>query len=334
VSILVTCVCGQRFEASEAHVGFLVQCPNCARELAVPKPAAIGEELFESWEPVGPRTSAKSIASLALGLLFFLTCLTGVPAIVYGRSALRDIEGSKGRLRGTRIAITGIFLGVIGCLFTIALFLPAVRSGRGAARRAKCTNNLKQIGLALHNYESHFGCLPPVATTDKDGRPLLSWRVLILPYLETGVLYSEFHLDEPWDSPHNLALLERMPYVFACPSDSKLEPGMTGYQAIIGHNTAFTDDAKPVTFGEITDGLQQTLVIGESNRRAPWTKPEDLRFNMKLGTVLLGSAHQPDGFNALFADGSVRYLTSSVKPDVIRALATRNGNEKVSTDSY
>ena len=153
------------------------------------------------------------------------------PVCLQSNSAVRrgEIAMSKGRLRGRRLAIAGIVFGVFGCLFTIALFLPAVRSAREAARRAQCTNNLKQIGLALFNYEDIQGRLPAAAIADKDGRPLLSWRVAILPYLECSSLYSKFHLDEPWDSPSNLALLESMPLVYACPSDKARKPGMTGY---------------------------------------------------------------------------------------------------------
>jgi prepilin-type processing-associated H-X9-DG protein len=336
MSIIVTCVCGQRFEAPEASAGSLVQCQNCSRDLPVPKPTPPGEELFDFWDSGRPRTSGKSIASLILGMLFFLTCLTGLPAILFGRRALRDIDLSKGRLRGRWMAITGIVLGVIGCLLTIALFLPALRSTREAARRAQCTNNLKQIGLALQNYESAYGCLPPAAITDEAGTPLLSWRVLILPFLDSSMLRFDLRYDEPWDSPHNLKLLERMPYVYTCPSDMSLQPGMTGYQAIIGHNTAFARDSRPVPFGEITDGLSQTLMISESTHTVPWTKPEDVRFDTKLGVLVLSSHHgyHNNGFNALFADGSVRFLKSSIDPDVIRALATRNGNEKVSSDNY
>ena len=164
-------------------------------------------------------------ASLVLGVLFFFACLTGVPAILLGRRALSDIQRSGGRLRGKGMAIAGIVLGVIGCLFTVSLFLPAVRSAREAARRSQCVNNLKQIGLGFHNYHSSNDCLPAAAITDKDGRPLLSWRVAMLPYIESSPLYSKFHLDEPWDSPHNLSLLEPTPLVYACPSDMTRKPG-------------------------------------------------------------------------------------------------------------
>jgi prepilin-type processing-associated H-X9-DG protein len=336
MSISVTCECGQCFEAPDENAGQLARCPNCGRKLTVPKPLPSGDELFDAWESGSPRTSGKAIASLVLGILFFFACLTGVPAILFGRRALREIELSKGRVRGRRMAIGGIVLGAIGCLFTIPLVLPAVRSSREAARRAQCTNNLKQIGLALQNYESAYGCLPPAAITDTDGRPLLSWRVLILPFMDPSVLYLEFHLDEPWDSPHNLALLERRPFVFTCASDMALKPGMTGFQAVIGPGTAFSDNFKPVPLGDFRDGVGQTLLVGESTRNVPWTKPEDLRFDTKLVLLGLGSHHgyHNNGFNALFADGSVRFLKSSIDPRVLRALLTRNGSEEISSEAY
>ena len=99
----------------------------------------------------------------------------------------------------------------------IALLLPAVQSAREAARRAQCVNNIKQIMLAMHNYISANSSFPR-DITDKNGKPLLSWRVAILPYVEQGVLFDKFKLDEPWDSPHNQELLKYMPLVYQCPS--------------------------------------------------------------------------------------------------------------------
>ncbi len=336
MSISVTCDCGRQIQAPESIAGTSVRCPDCGRELTVPKPALPSEELFDSWESQGPATSGKAIASLALGVLFFFVCLSGVPAIILGRGALRDIERSKGRLLGRRIAIAGIVLGVFGCLLTIAMFLPAVRSAREAARRAQCTNNLKQIGLALHNYHQSRESLPPAAITDKNGRPLLSWRVAILPYFDSSDLYASFHLDEPWDSPHNLGLLQRMPPIYACPSDKTPKPGMTSYLAVIGPRTIFTPDFKPVRFQDIIDGLGNTLLVTESRRSVPWTKPEDLPSGMILPPDGIGSQHgyHVGGFNTLFADGSVRFIKNTIAPGVLSSLITRNGGEVVSSDSY
>jgi prepilin-type processing-associated H-X9-DG protein len=336
VSISVTCACGRRFETAEANAGRRARCPTCGREFTVPKPAQRPEAELIPWELEPPVTSRKAIASLGLGALFFFACLSGVPAILLGRQALSDIRLSKGRLKGRGIAIAGIVLGVIGCLFTASLLLPMYRSAGEAARRAQCASSLKQIGLAFHSFRDVNRKLPPAAITDKNGRPLLSWRVAILPYLEASSLYSRFHLDEPWDSPHNLALLEAMPLVYACPSDRARKPEMTGYEAVIGPATAFTPDFKPLSFEDFTDGLSNTLLVGESRRCVPWTKPEDLPFDMSVPLTGLGSHHgyHNNGFNALFADGSVRFLRISITPSVLSALLTRNGHEVVSPDSY
>ena len=258
MSLFMTCECGRCFEISDADAGRLARCPDCGRELTVPKPAPLLDAEFASWEPRPSVTSGGAIASLVLGALFFFACLSGLPAIVFGYRALGEIERSGGRLKGKGMAVAGIVLGVIGCLLTVALFLPAFRSAREAARRAQCTNNLKQIGLAFHNYQEANGSLPPAAITDRNGKPLLCWRVAILPYLESSPLYSRFHLDEPWDSPHNLALLDPMPMVYACPSDRNRKPGMTGYQVVVGPATAFSP------------GLQ-ACAVDRLHRRSPAT---------------------------------------------------------------
>jgi prepilin-type processing-associated H-X9-DG protein len=292
----------------------------------VPKPGPSPEVLWIPDEPRRTATSGKAIVSLALGVLFVFACLTGIPAILFGRAALRDIDQNKGRLRGRWLAIAGIVLGVFGCLFPIALIVDAMREPNEAARRYQCVNNLKQIALAMHNYHEAYGCLPPAAITDTNGRPLLSWRVAILPFMELNDLYAQFHLDEPWDSPHNRALLDPMPSSFACPSDSAQKSGMTGYQVVIGAETAFTPDFRPLRFEDFTDGVGKTLLVGESHRVVPWTKPEDLHFDKSRPLAGLGSYHDK-GFNAAFVDGSVKFLKSTIQESILSALLTRSGNE-------
>src|SRR5205085_607175 len=103
---------------------------------------------------------------------------------------------------------------------------------------AQCVNNLKQIGLAFHNYADQKDGFPAAAITGPGGKPLLSWRVAILPYIEQQALYQKFKLDEPWDSPHNKELIKYMPTVYACPSRNRdAEPGMTAYRVFAGKDT-------------------------------------------------------------------------------------------------
>src|SRR5947209_5662222 len=163
--------------------------------------------------------------------------------------------GVRGRLGFTLIELL-VVIAIIAVL--IALLLPAVQAAREAARRAQCVNNLKQIGLGLHNYLSANGSFPPAAITDADGKPLLSWRVAILPFIEEPGFHREFKLDEPWDSPHNMALLSRMPRPYLCPSEPP-GSGTTTYQVIVGPGTLFPD-GKVTTLAEITDGTANTLL--------------------------------------------------------------------------
>ncbi len=324
-------------ECSEVEAGLVIHCPGCRRALTIPDPSPRSDELVGAWGPTpAPPTNSKAIASLGLGLIFFLGCLTGLPAISMGIKALREMNRTVGPTRGRGLAIAGIVLGVFNCLLTVAMLLPLLSSdASSAARRAWCTNNLKQIGLAMHNYVSAQGCLPPAAIADRNGRPLLSWRVLIIPYLdEAATVYANLHLDEPWDSPHNLAFLEKMPTVYACPSDREHPPGMTGYQVIVGPETPFRPDYRPVRFEEITDGTTNTLLVGESRRLVPWTRPDDLSPGMAtLPEMGLGGNHV-NGSNALFGDGTVRYIKSTIDRRVLQAIFTRDGHEAVDSDAY
>jgi prepilin-type N-terminal cleavage/methylation domain-containing protein len=225
-----------------------------------------------------------------------------------------------------------VVIAIIAVL--IALLLPAVQAAREAARRAQCVNNLKQIGLAMHNYHTVWGALPAAAISDASGRPLLSWRVALLPYLEQDTLYKQFRLNESWDSPHNKKVAEQMPKVFASPGGVDA-PGLTRYRVFTGDQAAFPERSRqpgPTTLGrrftEFTDGTANTLLVVEAAEAVPWTKPDELPYSPKGPLPRLGS--QPTSFQVLFADGSVRVLNrQSVDDNTLRALITPNGGEIV-----
>jgi prepilin-type processing-associated H-X9-DG protein len=212
----------------------------------------------------------------------------------------------------------------------IALLLPAVQSAREAARRAQCVNNLKQIALAMLNYESANNAFPRPAIVGKDGKPLLSWRVAILPYIEQAALYNKFHLDEPWDSPHNMALIKEMPSAYLCPSRRNPEPGSTTYRVFVGKG-AFFEKGQATTIANITDGTSNTIMVVEAGEAVPWTKPDsDLPFDPDAKASLYGAGSpHPGGLNAVMGDGSVRFLKNSISAEVFRALITRAGGEVV-----
>jgi len=216
----------------------------------------------------------------------------------------------------------------------VALLLPAVQSAREAARRAQCVNNLKQIGLAMHNYASANGGFPRPAVTDKQGKPLLSWRVTILPYIEQQGLYNKFKLDEPWDSPHNQALLKEMPSTYLCPSRAQVEPFATTYQVFTGKGALF-ESGTDMRLAAITDGTSNTLMVVEATKEVPWTKPDDLPFDPAAAPSFVGAgSSHPGGFDALFADGSVRFLKNTINLSVFRSLITRAGGEVIDGGSF
>jgi hypothetical protein len=196
--------------------------------------------------------------------------------------------------------------------------------------------------MALHSYHEVHGEFPPAVVFDKEGRPLYSWRVLILPYLEYGSYYEKFHLDEPWDSPNNLPFSGKTPrcYVPAMGGGNDAS-GMTRYQVFIGPGTAF--ERPGLTFTDFSDGLRNTILVVEAAEPVIWSKPVDLKYDPddplpRLGTAYSKSIHflcrevgRRPGFAACFADGSTRFIPTSTDEKLIRALITRNGGEKVDT---
>lgn len=210
----------------------------------------------------------------------------------------------------------------------LATALPAVFAARQAARRAQAANNLRQILLAMHNYHDTYGGFPPAYSVDKDGKPLLSWRVLILPFLEQGPLYDQFHLDEPWDSEHNIKLMAKMPAIYRSPADEDGESTKTPYQGISDDGAILAppgmDELEKAErrvgrgMERVLDGTSNTVLILETNTEngVDWTSPEDFGgVEMGLKERLLGT--WPSGFQVGMADGSVHFLHEAFGKDVL-----------------
>ena len=204
--------------------------------------------------------------------------------------------------------------------------------------------------MAFHNYADVHGTLPPAAVCGDDGRPLLSWRVLLLPYLEQQKLYDEFRLDEPWDSPHNRPLLDRMPRTYQAPWTRNVDvpPNHTVLKVFVGSGTAFEPPAGRAPAGSAAlagpaacrdrfrglrlkdnfpDGTSDTLLYAEAGDPVPWTKPDDIPFD----------PDRPLSLRGLFRGGQCRAGTVdgrgylSIYPDAdwaaLRGAITRNGGE-------
>jgi hypothetical protein len=253
-----------------------------------------------------------------LSTLFLLFVVFGSTIVVFG---------SGGIIIFIIIVLTALsivqprwLLALLGFLLLMALLLPAISCAREAARRMMCANQIKQIALALHNYRDSNGCFPPTCITDRNGKPLHSWRVLILPYLEEQSLYKQYSLNEPWDGPNNKKLLASRPRGYACASDRNAWPQgtCTSYAAVVGANAAWSRD-KP---GNVIEDSQTIMLVEVSDANIQWSEPRDVSLDALVakspGCVTPSSKHFPEhefftystraGINVILADGSARFL--------------------------
>lgn len=186
----------------------------------------------------------------------------------------------------------------------------------------------------MGNYQDTHGRLPPAVVYGKYGQPLYSWRVLLLPYLEEQELHSQFHLDEPWDSPHNLPLLERMPSTYAPPPGKKSR--MPAYHTVchvfVGKGTPF-EEGREVKYNKdcFPDGTSNTILIVEAGPPVPWTKPEEIPYDPDAPLPRLDPLF-PDLIRIAFADGHVQYVRKDINKSALHAAITRNGGEELGSE--
>jgi hypothetical protein len=208
---------------------------------------------------------------------------------------------------------------------------------------AERTNNLKQIGLALHNYESVHGKLPTNIFNAK-GKVILSWRVQLLPYLEYDNLYKQMKLDEPWDGPTNKQFIEQMPKVYevtgreapkgktylqAFVSPDPRKPMPKGANAMFGRAWLVEGERVGRSIVAIPDGTSNTIAVAEARDAVIWSKPDDLPFGEKLPPL---GGERDDSFAVVLFDGSVRLLPTGIDAATLRALITLDGGEVVPND--
>jgi Protein of unknown function (DUF1559) len=225
----------------------------------------------------------------------------------------------------------GPYLPVLGIAGMSAGFaMPAVAKARLAGNSSRSANNLKQIMLAFHSYHDGYNGFPGAAIIDKNGKPLLSWRVSILPFIEQNNLYKQFHLDEPWDSEHNKKLIPMMPKIYAVPNVSKPGDTDTHYRVFYGNGAAL-ELKKSVRLSEFLDGTSNTIVVVEAADGVPWTKPDEFEYDPKKPLPKLGKV-STEGFWVAVGDGSVRFVNHKIKETTLRAAITRNGGEVFNWD--
>ena len=245
--------CGKQTSVADQYAGQSGPCAGCGQTIAIPGPVSAAA--------VGP---------------------------VYAPPAKSSGSGIT-----ILVVVGACFFGMLVCGgVLVALLLPAVQAAREAARRTQCSNNLKQIALAFHNYHDTYGAFPPAYIPDENGQPKHSWRVLILPFLEQSPIYEQYNFDEPWNSPNNMAVTSQAVPVYSCPSSPAGSPGSTetSYMVIAGPGTVFDAD-KACKMSEIMDGTSNTLMVVEvKGTGVNWAEPKDL--DAQHGDVPAGLRHR------------------------------------------
>ncbi len=219
-------------------------------------------------------------------------------------------------------------IGPMQAGMAIGLLLPAMQGAREGATRAESTNNMKILGLAMFNYEATYGHFPPAVITDKNGKPLYSWRVLLLPYIEQDAVYRAWKLDEPWDGPNNKRLSDLVIKTFCEPTEPP--SNRTHYRVFHGNgalfNTAVVGKINGSRVAEITDGTSNTLMIAQTRDSVPWAAPDEIAYDQTKPLPALGLPGAND-FLCGIADGSVRRIKTNLKPQTLHWLIQKaDGN--------
>ncbi|HAW28521.1 MAG TPA: hypothetical protein DCY03_10450 [Planctomycetaceae bacterium] len=166
------------------------------------------------------------------------------------------------------------------------------------------------ISPGLERYSYRRGQKAQSFSVSQEGKPLLSWRVQILPLIGGNDLYQLFHHDEPWDSSHNRQLIPFMPDFYRSP-DSKAEAGKTNLLVVSGAHCLFSTEA-PDQQNQLKDDLDKTALLVEvpDSQAVEWTKPADWEF-VDQNSIKSLFGFRPDGFYVMFADGRSEFIYSS-----------------------
>ena len=248
------------------------------------------------------------------------------------------------RFRSNRIAWVGksltlLLVVCVGSYLALFFLAPAYESLKQRRNKISCMNNLRQIANAMNSYAAEHGNYPPAVVYDPNGKPLHSWRTLLLKHLGEEALHAEYKFDEPWDSQHNLNLLPQCPDVFISPAAASALRAETSYMLVTGKDTVFPSP-NSLSPKDIGDGLGKTLLIVEvKNGIHEWTKPIDIDVTLLNHTIggtgsnAIGGNHA-DGATAVFCDGTSAWLPTDLDPILLDAVLTPNGNEPVETNNF
>lgn len=286
-------LCGKKTVVADQFAGRTGPCANCGGQITIPN---------QGLGPQGP---------------------TSAPGSGNGKTVLLVILGVVGTLMLVCCGVVGTFVyWTASKVQNVAQ--NAQQKARSAAQRMHSSNNLKQIGLALHNYHDTYGVFPPAVVKDKNGNALYSGRVLLLPFLDERGTYENFDKTKAWNSPENAAISQMAVPTFHDMASSNRSVTRCDFVFVTGQGTMF--DGGKVKLLEVTDGLSNTIaVIGTSTGPGNWAEPSD--WNADTGTP--PPSNHGDKIALLYGDGAVRMVPTDYFLANLRALCTRNGGEIV-----
>lgn len=229
-------------------------------------------------------------------------------------------------------------LGLLAIYICYVIFTPPQGHSGEPVWRSQCKNNLKLIGLAIHN-QAESRMFAPTS-----GTPEISWRVSILPFIEAGDLAKGYDFNQPWDSAGNREVGLREPAPYRCAAHRELTRSgawaITDYALLTGHGTIFPKRTTPFDFQRINDGTSNTILAVECpGLRIPWTEPREADVSQvtmdlnRLGadgnSPSVASSFHSHSAHVLLADGSVRTLSPQISSETLKALTTANGQEQL-----
>ena len=290
--------CGTQTLVDDRYANQRGDCATCGREITVPPLPSATAEPSSQLDPKRKsqwRSLAKALA-LSLGGLALMAALTGI---------------------------------------VLEFVLPVVRSNQLKQYRAQSNTHLQRIAQAMRAYHDAYNSYPPAYIPDSNGRPMHSWRVLLLPYLDEMAIYGRYDFNKPWDEqdPAIEAPLE-MPAVYSSPADEDGQvEGHTSFVVIVGNRTMFPG-ARAIRSEQIRDGLSATIMVVERhNSQIPWYQPEDLR-SEKMRFEVNGrgqevASNHTGGAWLVMANGKTYFVREQLSPDYLQSLITIDGGERV-----
>jgi len=235
----------------------------------------------------------------------------------------------RAKLSGQPTVLGDVVVTILGLALAGCCCIPVYSHAGPNAFRIECAISLKNIALALENYRCSHGSFPPPSVSDKTGKPIHSWRVLILPYVEQQPLYDAYHFDEPWNGPNNSKLAAMRPRLFDCPSDeASRAPGSsaTSYLGVIPEDGCWGDRMR----GDGTAPRNPVILIEMADSGVGWAEPKDLRVDQILARLSstfrkkFSGAHSQRLTHVALADGRVEELPCNLPEQVLHQVLTED----------